>query len=175
MPYAKKSHVAVAYDVAPMRRRDSGMRTNPAEEEAAAYGAFGRSRDTAATQLKDGVFRLRSWSRSGAGRVLVLVAHSDRQVWDPPRECPTLVWGQYEAWLAGTSPDRHKAAHDAYRKLNDINWRVVSRAGNVVPGAILQEGEGLAPCDQDRDRLSNIRGVIRNATEHLERFQRGEQ
>ena len=61
------------------------------------------------------------------------------------------------------------------RKLNDINWRVLGRASREQPGAILQLGEGLTLSEPDRERLTNIRGAIRDAKEHLERFQRGEQ
>jgi hypothetical protein len=90
--------------------------------------------------------------------------------WLPPRKCPDLVWPEYDKPLAAASPETHKAVQDAYRKLNDLNWKVPQRAAEEVPGAILGEGQGLTLDDRDRERLRGVVGVIRNAKEHLAGF-----
>jgi hypothetical protein len=81
-----------------------------------------------------------------------------------------FVWAEYDRSLAGASPPTHKAVQDAYRKLNDLNWKVPERAAQETPGAILSEGEGLDLTHRDRDRIRGVLGVIRNAKEHLARF-----
>jgi hypothetical protein len=94
--------------------------------------------------------------------------------WLPARKCPALVWSEYDKPLATASPPTHKAVQAAYRKLNDLNWRVAERAAQETPGAILVEGQGLNLGDRDRDRLLGVLGVIRNAKDHLARFGGGE-
>jgi TIR domain len=92
--------------------------------------------------------------------------------WRPPRKCPDFVWSQYEEQLAHDSPATHKALQDAYRKLNDLNWKVPERASHEVPGAVLEEGQGLTLTPDDRERIRHIVGLIRTAKEHLNRYVR---
>ncbi len=76
-------------------------------------------------------------------RRLLLAALEDLAVSAPPRRgAPTLVWGQVRDLASGHLPEAHKAGHAAYRKLNDINWRVLRRASQEQPGRHPAAGRG---------------------------------
>jgi hypothetical protein len=56
---------------------------------------------------------------------------------------------------------------DAYRKINEINQRVVVRQGEVQAGAVLHDGQGLGLTPGDQSYLRDHLGVVVHAIDAL--------